>query len=358
MADWRRPFRSSWRWVRVSRETGYEVGALGNLTDGELTINADTKTFESASVDCVGPLEVGSDFVRCYLDAEWRDGTAESVCIGTWLASVPSRDVHGSYDTCKVRFDGRLMELEQDYFEGYLTVPASADPIAYARGICEGAGLEVVLADAYSGGALGTDWRFGLSGSGGDGGSKLAAVNALLGMAGFRAAQTDPMGRVVFRAAERQPYGAPVWTFEEGPEATFLADATDEFDATSVANRVVAQFETSEATVFGVAVDDDPSSPWSTVSLGRTVTKPYDYDYAATQAEADAKAEELLRTQQSVVRRVKLRHVRCPLRVGDVAEVDYPSAAIGGRFLARAQSVELGGAGCMTTTELRRFERA
>lgn len=356
MADWHLPFEAGWRWVRVSRATGYEVAQLGNLTEGTLTINADTQLYETAEVDCIDPLDIGADLVRCYLDATFEDDEAESVCLGTWLASVPAKDVLGSYASCSVRLDGRLRELDDDYFEGQLTVPASANPVEYARGICEGAGLEVVQLDQYSG-TLGTDWRFGLQGTGGDGGSKLVAVNSLLGAAGFRAASTDEWGRVVLRR-ENSSTEDPAWTFAEGASATFLGTATDERDTTEVANKVVAAFETDEGTTYGVAVDDDPSSPWSTVSLGRTVTRPYVYDYAATQAQADAKAEELLHTAQSVVRRVTLQHVRCPLRVGDVAAVEYPSAGIAGAFRVRVQTVELGGAGCLTKSELRRYERA
>lgn len=361
MADWTKPFESGWRWVRVSRLTGYETEQLPNLTTGSLTINSDTDTFESASVDCIGALDVGNDLVRCYLDATWPDGTTESVCMGTWLPSIPSRDVSGSYQECSVQLDGRLLELAEDSFENIYTVKANQNPVSKAKSICEGANLKVVQADTFSG-TLGTNWRFGLDGMNGEGiadsGSKLQAVNGLLAAADFRAAQTDPFGNVVFRKDAEIDSTTPVWDFREGPSATFLNEATDEFDATDVANKVIAVFETEGATTIGIATDTDPASPWSTVSMGRTKAKVYNFDSAVTQAQANRKAADLLRTQQSVVHRVTIQHVHCPVRVGDVVSINYGSAGIAGTFIVRTQDVDLGSAGCLTKSELRRFVRA
>lgn len=358
MADWTVPFESGWRWMRVSRATGFETEQLANLTTGTLTINADTECFESASVDCIGMLDVGNDLVRCYLDATWENGTTESVCIGTWLPNVPSRDVDGSYQECTVQLDGRLIELAEDSFENVFTAKSGQNPVNVARTICENAGLTVIQTDPYSG-TLGTAWRFGLEGMSSfddNAGNKLQAVNALLGIAGFRAAQTDPYGNVLFRA-DVDYSDSPAWTFAEGVDATFLSTATDERDSTEVANKVIAVYETDDSTTIGVATDNDPASPWSTVALGRVRAKVYLYNDTATQAAANKQAAWLLSNQQSVIRRVTVSHVYCPVRVGDIAAVDYRSASIGGQFAVRVQTVELGGAGCLTKSELRRFER-
>ena len=359
MPDWTKPFESSWRWVRVSRSTGYETEQLGNLTTGSLSINSNTTVFESASVDCIGMLDVGHDFVRCYLEARWDDGTTESVCMGTWLANVPSRDVYGSYEECTVRLDGRLIELDEDSFENIVTVAKGQDPVAYAKSVCEASGLTVLQLDSYSG-TLGSTWRFGLEGMSMDEdyiGSKLKAVNSLLREAAFRSAETDAYGNVLFR--KRIDYDSPpVWAFKEGLNATFLSAATDERDVTEIANKVITVYETEEATTIGIATDTDPASPWSTVSLGRVRCKVYNYDTTATQAKANDRAARLLDEQQSVTRRVTISHVYCPVRVGDIVSIDYPSARISGKFAIRTQEIELGGAGCLTKSELRRFERA
>lgn len=357
MADWTKPFSAAYRWMRVSRDTGYEVGQITNLTSGELTINQDSSTFESASVDCIGPIDVGIDLLRCYMDATWDDGTTETVCLGTWVPSIPSRDVKGSYENCSIRLDGRLLEVNEDSFDAPVVFGNTSTCIEYARGIIEGCGLSVVMYDNDPGTRIANHWTFGLDGDDSNGGSKLRAVNALLSRANFRSASTDAYGNVVFRKSAEQPYGTPSWTFTEGPSATFLMDATDERDATDVCNVVLAVYETEDSTTIGEAIDDDPTSPYSTVSLRRRKVAKYFYDDAVTQEVADARAARLLATNQSVIHRITLSHIHCDLRVGDIAEIDYGSAGISGRYMTRVQTIEIGSAGCLTKTELRRFER-
>ena len=48
MADWTRPFTATYRFMRVSRSTGYETAQLDGITGGTLQVNQDTATFESA----------------------------------------------------------------------------------------------------------------------------------------------------------------------------------------------------------------------------------------------------------------------------------------------------------------------
>lgn len=357
MAGWSEPFNASYRFMRVSRTDGFESGQLDGIKGGTLKVNQDTATYESADLNAVSRFDLGADLIRGYLDASWEDGTQESVCLGTWLASIPSRDVDGVLEECTVFCDGRLQELQDDSFSAPIVIDAGENIVGTAKAIAEAAGLTVVATPSDK--VLGVPWTFGL-GSGTDdaGGSKLDAVNELLHMAGYGSATTDEMGRVIMA-----PYVVPgertgtVWTFEEGRGATFFPKAKDEHDARDVANVVLAIFETEEDTVVGEAVDDDPMSPYSTVSIGRRKVAKYSYNQTATQAEADAKAEDLLSTNQTVIRRVTVQHIHCPARVGDMVEVRWPSAGISGTFAVRTQSVDIGSAGCLTQSELRTFER-
>lgn len=356
MADWHRPFTATYRFMRVSRSTGYETAQLDGIKGGTLQLNQDTATFESATLGTASYFDLGSDLVRCYLDAEWDDGTAESVCLGTWLATIPGRSVDGVQETCTAYCDGRLQELQDDSFSAPVTVDAGENIVSTAAAIAQQAGLTVVYTPSDA--TLGTAWTFGLESQGEeDGGSKLDAVNSLLSLAGYGSASTDTMGRVVMAPYVDPDRRTPVWTFEEGLNATFLSKAEEERDSRDVCNVVLAIYESDEQTTIGEAVDDDPMSPYSTVRLGRRKVAKYTYNDSATQAKADAKAAELLKTQQSTIRRVKLSHVRCPARVGDVVQVKWPSAGISGTYVVRTQTVDIGSAGCLTQSELRAFER-
>ena len=131
---------------------------------------------------------------------------------------------------------------------------------------------------------------------------------------------------------------------------------TDELDASDVANVVVAVFSDQDSTVIGTAVDSDPRSPYSTASIGRRLVARYEYNYAATQRQADAKAAELLKTNQSVIRRVTFVHAYTPLSVGDVVSMGYATGGVRESFAIRAQSISLG-AGCLVKCEGRAYGR-
>lgn len=349
--DWHRPFEASYRFMSVSRD-GNETGQVDGITGGTLTVNQDSAVYESADLKSSMKLDMGNGFLRCYLDAT-QDGTAESVCLGTWDVSIPSRSINGLIDACPVYCSGLLQELQGDSFEDPVMVPAGSNIVSYAKGICEGIGLQVNVTESDS--VLGTAWVFGLDGE--QGGSKLRALNSLLSLAGYSSASTDPMGNVVLKPYQNPTDRNPVWTFEEGPTATFLIEAEEERDTRDVANVVLAIYEADGSTTVGTATDDDPSSPYSIQSRGYRKVAKYTYRDTATQAQADARAAELLSTAQSVIHRLTLKHVHCPARVGDVVRVVWPSKRINATFSVRAQKVEIGSAGCLTTSELRRFER-
>lgn len=356
MADWTKPFTASYRYMRVSRHTGNETARLDGMRGGSITVNNDTQTFESAKADSSEFVDVKADLVRIYLDATFEDGSTESVVLGTFLSSIPSRDISGSNVDCTMHLDGRLTELQEDSFDAPIVIPAGTNAVEYAKSIAEGAGLTVLYSpSSYT---LGTAWAFGLDDSGDDeGGSKLDCINALLRMADYSAAKTDQWGRVLMYP-ETDVDAAPArWTFQQGANATFLDESTYERDTRDVCNVVLAVYETDEATTIGEAVDNDASSPWSVMNLGRRKVAKYFYNDTSTQYAATIKAQQLLRTNQSVVRRLTLSHVWCGARVGDVVRVMWPNTGYSGTYVIRTQDIDVGSAGCMCTSELRRFER-
>ena len=65
MADWLSPFTATYRFMRVSRATGYETQQLDGIKGGTLQLNQDTATFESATLGTARYFDLGSDLVRC-----------------------------------------------------------------------------------------------------------------------------------------------------------------------------------------------------------------------------------------------------------------------------------------------------
>lgn len=354
MADWEEPFTAHYRFMRVSRQTGLETEELSMFEQGgSITRNSDTSTKESGKANITGDFDIGSDLVRIYLDATGMyTGWQESAVLGTFLPSVSSRDVDGPMSSSSVDLDGRLKELDDDDFDGPITIEAGSKPVEEAKKIAEGCGLTVIADDSdYT---LSTTWTFGAES---DEKGKLDAVNALLDIAGFASADTDEMGNVLMRRYV-DPTERPVaHRFVEGPNARFLAQMDDELDTSDVKNVMKAIYSTQDVTVIGIAEDDDPNSRWSTVTLGRRIVGTERYNDEATQEQANAKAKELLANSQSVIHRVTFEHTYIPnVRITDAVSIDFSTGGVSGDFVTRTQKITLG-AGCMFKDEVKRSER-
>lgn len=366
MADsdfWDGRFSTNFRFVRVDRATGNERGNVTTIKSGSVSRNQDTDVFETAQVDYVGSLDIGTDLLRIYLDAEnVHDFEPATACLGTFLVSTPSTSIDGSLKTGTASLYGRLRELADDDFDSPFQVDTGANAVSTAAGIIRACGLDVVAESSdYT---LSAPWVFGTSGGTEDQvDSKLAAVNKLLDAAGFNSAYTDPYGRVIL-SKYADPTSRPLArSFTEGENCHVMREMTDELDKFEISNVVHVDYTTQESSVRGTAVDDDPESEYSTVSVGRRIVKRYQYSdlpegttESAAHAAANLKAADLLKNDRSILRRITFTSIYAPVQVGDAVKVDIPTAGISRRYAIRTEDITLS-AGCPIKIEARAFER-
>lgn len=344
-AFWSQPFDAAYRVMVVDRATGDELRRLPSVSGGSVTRNQDTDTFESATLTIEGPVGESPDLVRIWLDATSQlTGEERSEPLGTFLVSTPKREVSGASERWAADLYGRLRELADDDFDAPYSVAAGSSAVDVAAGIARGCGLEVVADPSDY--RTTAEWVFGTGSSGGDSpDTKLKVINRLLDLAGFSAAWTDPMGRVrMTRYVD--PAARPIaWEYREGAGCAVTRDLTDELDRLAVANVVHVDYVTQGESVRGTAVDDDPNSEWSTVSVGRRIVKRYEYQDlpAATsaQAAANAKALELLRGDRSPIRRLTLTSAYRPAAVADAVRVALPTAGVTRDGAIRTQDIDL-----------------
>lgn len=365
----RRIATTRYRFAVVSRRTGMEIDPdVPVVHGGTITRNDDTRIKESAEVELLDSYDFGPNFLRVFLDAEWPDGVAVEVPLGTFIPVVPSRSVSNGKSRHSVKLYGRLQELLDDSFSSPVTIPSGTNAVAYAASVCRGVGLEV-MADASD--YVTTNVR--MYGVGADqnnsevGTTKLDCVNDLLVLAGFRAAMTDEMGRVLLKRY-RDPAEMPIaWSFEEGPSAKFVGEFSEERDYTSAANHVIVRYgslkDGTGKVVVGEAWDTDPASDLSTVSRGRTITTAYTYQDlpdgktdAEMTAYANRRAQTLLATAQSIIKRETFTHAYAPVGINQAISIDFPTGGVSGRFQVRTQTLRLVG-GCPIECEARIFRR-
>lgn len=371
---WYDSFASTrYRFMRVSRATGAETERITVIRGGTVTRNDDTRIKESAELEIVGTYDFGPDLLRVYADFGWADGTADTVCLGTFLPVVPSRTIYPGHSKAQIKLYGRLQELLDMKFAKPVTVAAGSDAVAKAKEVCESIGLEVVAEESSYRTSMTRAYGIGVASQQSDsdttaGDTLLDMVNDLLDLAGFRAAYTDVYGRIIMRKYLDPAEKPVVWSFAEGPAAKFEGTMTEERDYTSAANHVVVCYgslgtDGSSEAIVAEAYDNDPNSDLSTVSRGRVITKSYSYNElppgstaAERQAWADARAKVLLSTAQSVIERVNLTHAYAPVALNDVVSIDYGSADLSGNYQVRTQTITLK-AGCPVACEARKFRR-
>lgn len=360
-------FTADYRVMLVDRASGAETMRLTEVADGgSIERNQDTETVESASLTYAGAADLANALLRIWADLTYEDGTTESIALGTFVTDGPKREITGSgVDSTPLNLYGRLRELADDQFAQPVSLAAGSDPLSWIEATIRDAGLEVAAHDVSTY-RLGSTWTLGMDDqdSDSDGGdSKLTAINTLLDLMGWQSARTDPMGRVLLAPYVRPADRAPSWEFREGAGARFLRAMTDERDWFDTKNQIVVIYGNQDREVRGVAVDNDPDSPFSTVSRGRTVSQttsysdvPDDMSTTELQAMADSKAAELLATAQAVIRRITFTHIYAPVTLGDVVTLDYPSGGVQGDFSIRTQSISLT-AGLPINCEARSFSR-
>ena len=362
---WRQRFTVAYRVMQVSRVTGLETRQITTIVNGgTIERNQDTAVTESGSLEIIGnDTDFGHDLLRIYADLAYEDGSAESVCLGTFIPSGTKRSVTGSQaDSTPLDLYGRLRELDADEFTAPVSLAAGKDPLPFIEETIRECGLEIAphVASTYR---LGSTWTFGMDDSDSANGSKLAAVNDLLTLMDWNSARTDVYGRVVLAPYVPPKNRAPSWDFVEGAGARFLRTMEDERDWFDTKNQIVTVYSSEEIEIRGLAQDTDPRSMFSIPSRGYVISETYRYSdvpegktVAQLQVMADAKAHELLATAQAVIRRVTFTHIYAPIGLGDVVRLDYPSGGVEGDFAVRTQRITLG-AGLPTECEARSFTR-
>lgn len=168
----------------------------------------------------------------------------------------------------------------------------------------------------------------------------LQVVNKLASVANYWAPWVDGEGQI-----RVEPYQAPqdreaTHIFEEGKLAVHRPDWSRDQDLSSVPNLVRVRMPGDDETagVEGVAVNDDPGSPFSTVSRGRVVSKTYEEE-VASKAVADALALRYLLLNQSPVAHLKVVHAILPLEQN--MRVGFRSQGYSGEATVRNMGFEM-----------------
>lgn len=320
MPDWTSTMQQTFEYYVVDPGTWRDKYLLDNVKSCSISRDEESTTLGSATIDVIDT--VGECYVRVYL-ITIQNGVREKHPLGTFLVQTPASN-----------HDGKQREVSMDAYTPLLELKEILPPLGYSifknsnimdnayRLIRENARAPVVKADCdktlYSDFTANTD------------DSWLTFTQDLVAMADYKLT-LDEMGRILFAVEQDTASLQPVWTYNDDNSSILYPDISMDHDLYGIPNTVEVLYSSGTGYYYGLAVNDDPNSPTSTVSRGRKIvyrvtdpkisgnpTKEYIQDYA----------ERLLRALSTVEYTITYTHGYCPVRLGDCVRLNYSRAGL------------------------------
>jgi len=282
---------------------------LDGVTGGDVKLQALTRLGGSASL---GLDDRGQDidWMSHRVQAVYDPGIAgvDAWPVMTMLFTSPTMTRQDGLTAYSVDLLPKLAVIDEDATEGRYSLAAGTNIIDEVVALIQSTGenrisatpSDKVLANPQT-------WDAGES--------KLTIVNDLLSSAGYWSLWCDGSG--LFRV---EPYLAPAdrpvaYRFEAGAASIHKPGWEREQDLSSVPNRyvVVGQGTDEAPPLIGVALNEDPESPFSFQARGRWITRTETGVEGADQSVFDQLAQRRLRDAMSPVGKLSVVHAPVPL---------------------------------------------
>lgn len=324
---------TAFRYVRVAWPSFGELGDLDGVEGCTVEENIEATLKASGSLTVKGGWEPESldEMVRVYSTSSAPGFEPVTVCHGTFMVSVPDSSYACGGASTEADLYSVLKILQDTMLTDSLSMPAGTATVSFAASLVERARLHVV--------ADGSAHRVSSSHAWDIGTSVLDVVNDCMGWAGFSSASVDGYGNVVLRAYADPAGHAPVAVLSDRERGGPIGgvEVTREHDPAGVPNVSIVVFSPQEGDPEAACVrNDDPASPFSTVSRSREICR-YE-EVTELSGSASAKALSNLRSAMRVVDKYGIDMLWWPVEPGDVVRIDYagPGVLVDGVLVKRS----------------------
>lgn len=359
---------TSYRWEVLQHSNAIDqlVGVLDGVSEGSLkwTQNAAVKGGGNVSVVDLVTASPGMLRVADLALESVRLRPVLSVAglpeqpLGVFLVSASSEDWEATGRVWSLELLDKTTVPAQDLVDQSYSVAAGTLILKQVRTILSTCNEYIAIDESNTlATSTGMAWEAGTS--------KLKIINDLLDVAGYNSLWIDGLGnyqttpRVLpaNRPIQYEVLGIPR-ELRDGEQSIYDPSWTRERDSFAVPNKVIAVEAASgdTAALIGTWQNDDPASPYSTVSRGRTI--PYVLDSvetpAGTAAEKlaflQARARATLVQMSAVQAQVEVDHLPIPIRVGDVLRFTNADAGIDARHIITSTTLKTDPLGLMRST--------
>ena len=322
MPDWTKTMQKTFEYYVVDPGTWRDIKKIDYVLNSSISRDSTLETLGSASITVSE--SIGECYIRIYL-VTIQNGAKEKHSLGTFLVQSPSYS-----------FDGKIKNITLDAYTPLLELKENPTPLGYS--ILKG---ENILEIAYrivreqvrapvvktqNDEILKTNFVANLDDT------WITFVRDLIGNADY-SLSLDDVGRILFTPNQDTMSLQPIWTYDDSNSSILYPDLTVDRDLYGIPNVVEVIYSYGTEYYYGRAVNDDPSSPISTINRGREITHRESNPNMLgnpSQRRVQEYAENLLKELSSLEYTVTYTHGYCPVRIGDCVRLNYKRAGIYG----------------------------
>ena len=322
MPDWTKSMEQSFEYYTVEPTTLADVQRLDNVKSASFSRDSDSQTLGSATIDVINSF--GESYIRGYLKTV-QNGVTEKFALGTVLSQTPSSS-----------FDGMVTNVSMDCYTPLIELKEKPLPVGYT--VRKGSNIMQAAYNIVKNNcrvpvsAVGCDIKLQYDFIANINDTVLSFVIDLIANAKYELGLGEK-GNILFVPKQDLEALQPTWTFDDSNSSILLPEITVNHDLYGIPNKVEVIYSYGGDYKEGIAINEDPNSPTSTVSRGRIIpyrdTDPSLRGYQ-TQDQINAYAERLLKELSTLEYTVSYTHAYCPVRVGDCVRLNYTRAGITG----------------------------
>ena len=322
MPDWTKTMQQTFEYYVVDPGSWRDIRKINTVISSSITRDSTLETLGSANITISE--SIGECSIRIYL-ITIQNGIREKHSLGTFLVQSPS-----------FSFDGKIKNVTLDAYTPLLELKENPTPLGYSvlkdENILETAyritreQVRAPVVKPQKDETLNTNFVANINDT------WITFIRDLIANADY-SLDLDEMGRIFFAPKQDTMSLQPIWTYDDSNSSILYPELSVDRDLYGIPNVVEVIYSNGNEYYYGKAVNDDVSSPISTVNRGRQITHRESNPSllgSPNQARIQEYAENLLKELSSLEYTVTYTHGYCPVRVGDCVRLNYSRAGING----------------------------
>lgn len=322
MPDWTKTMQQTFEYYVVDPGSWRDIRKINTVISSSITRDSSLETLGSANITIAE--SIGECYIRIYL-ITIQNGIREKHSLGTFLVQSPS-----------FSFDGKIKNVTLDAYTPLLELKENPTPLGYSvlkdENILETAyrivreQVRAPVVKPQKDETLNTNFVANINDT------WITFIRDLIANADY-SLDLDDMGRIFFSPKQDTMSLQPIWTYDDSNSSILYPELSVDRDLYGIPNVVEVIYSNGTEYYYGKAVNDDISSPISTINRGRQITHRESNPSllgSPNQERIQEYAENLLKELSSLEYTVTYTHGYCPVRVGDCVRLNYSRAGING----------------------------